>query len=209
MSICDVSADVYQRVVRCSASRGIGLSIVQKLLRSPDNIVFAACRNPSSAVALNALGNAPKCSESEKLHVVQMDITDQASISRAKSEVESILGNASLDYLINNVGIVSTCQLVPSINRHHMKAFKNDTPSTLDPKDLTVTIAANVAGPTLVTRTFMPLVERGNRKVITNISSSATTGIDYGGQHSSYSISKAAPNTLVRESESLPLTSIS
>ena len=90
-----------------------------------------------------------------------------------------------------------------------MKAFKNDTPSTLDPKDLTVTIAANVAGPTLVTRTFMPLVERGNRKVITNISSSATIGIDYGGQRSSYSISKAAPNTLVRESESLPLTSIS
>ncbi|KAF8546480.1 NAD(P)-binding protein [Imleria badia] len=84
-------------------------------------------------------------------------------------------------YLTNNAGI----------------AFKNDTPSTLDPKDLTATITASVAGPTLVTRTFIPLIERGNRKVIVNISSTlASIGSDYGGQHSSYSISKAALNML-------------
>lgn len=80
-----------------------------------------------------------------------------------------------------------------------MKAVKDDTPSSLDPKDLTATITANVAGPTLVTRTFIPLIERGNRKVIANMSSAmASIGLDcYGGLHSSYSISKAALNMLV------------
>lgn len=48
----------------------------------------------------------------------------------------------------------------------------------------------------------MPLIERGNRKVIANMSSSlASIGIDYGVQHSSYSISKAALNMLVCKSE--------
>ena len=38
-----------------------------------------------------------------------MDVTDEASVSRAMRKVESILGDAGLDYLINgNAGIVST-----------------------------------------------------------------------------------------------------
>ncbi|KAF8438187.1 hypothetical protein L210DRAFT_2311095 [Boletus edulis BED1] len=111
-----------------------------------------------------------------------MDIIDEASISRATSEVESML-NSGLNYLINNAGIA--------------KAVNDDTPSTLDPKNLGATITANVVGPTFVTWAFMPLIERGKLQVIANISSSlASIGIDHGGQHSSYSISKAALNIL-------------
>ena len=63
-----------------------------------------------------------------------------------------------------------------------------------------------VGGPILVTRTFMPLLEQGNRKVIANISSSlGSIGIDYGVNHSSYSISKAALNMLVSKIKSRPL----
>ncbi|KIJ61524.1 hypothetical protein HYDPIDRAFT_115668 [Hydnomerulius pinastri MD-312] len=161
------------------ASRGIGFNIVQQLLRSPDNVVIAACRNLKSAQALMALELAPDTSG--KLYLVQMDVTDETSISSAKNEVETMLGEAGLDYLINNAGV----------------AVRNDTPATLAPKDLTATIIANVAGPALVTRAFIPLIARSNRKVIANISTAmASIGVDYGGEHSSYSISKAALNML-------------
>ncbi|KAG9313494.1 hypothetical protein JVU11DRAFT_5820 [Chiua virens] len=110
-----------------------------------------------------------------------MDVTEEASISRAKSEVENILGDAGLDYLINNAGIM----------------FKNDTASTLDPKVLIDSVTTNVVGPALVTRAFIPLIQRGHRKVIVNISTSlASISVDPGGMHSSYSISKAALNML-------------
>ncbi|KAN0084298.1 hypothetical protein V8E55_007802 [Tylopilus felleus] len=121
------------------ASRGIGLSIVLRLLP-----------------------NSPETSG--KLHVVQMDITDKVSVSRTTREVENILGSAGLDYLVNNAGI----------------AVKDDTPATLYPKDLAVTIMANVVGHALVTRAFTPLIKRGNHKVIVNISSTlASIGTDY------------------------------
>ena len=68
-------------------------------------------------------------------------------------------------------------------------------------------MTTNVVGPTLVTRTFMPLIERGNRKVIVNISSAvASIGANYMGQHVSYSISKAALNMLVCKSEPWHIT---
>ena len=38
---------------------------------------------------------------------MQMDVTDESSVSRAMNEVKSILADAGLDYLINNAGIVS------------------------------------------------------------------------------------------------------
>jgi len=160
-------------------SRGIGLNIVKRLIRSPHNVVFATCRDPPGAVALNALENAPETLG--QLHVVQMDVTDEASIPRAMDKVKSILGDAGLDYLINNAGV----------------AVKNDTPSTVEPKDLVATVMTNVAGPMLVSRTFTPLIDRGNRKIIINISTSlASIGMDLGLRHTSYSISKAALNML-------------
>lgn len=102
MSLSDATVIVF--LWRQSASRGIGLGIVQQLLRSPEYIVFATCRNPSSAVALNTLGNAPETLG--RLHIVQMDVTDEVSISHAMTEVGSTLGHAGLDYLINNAGMV-------------------------------------------------------------------------------------------------------
>lgn len=75
--------------------------------------MFAACRDPPSAVALNALDIAPETMG--QLHVVQMDVTDEASIFRAVDKVKSVIGDAGLDYLINNAGIVSNLCTVQSI----------------------------------------------------------------------------------------------
>ncbi|KAH7913085.1 hypothetical protein BJ138DRAFT_1146775 [Hygrophoropsis aurantiaca] len=161
------------------ASRGIGFELVRQLLHSADHIVFAACRTPHTAFALHALSVASDTHGT--LHIVQMDVTDEESIAAAEEEVEYILNGSGLDFLINNAGI----------------SVANDSPNTLSSKALTTTILANVVGPALVTRAFIPLIEHSNHKVIANISTAlASIGIDYGGQHSSYSISKAALNML-------------
>jgi NAD(P)-dependent dehydrogenase (short-subunit alcohol dehydrogenase family) len=88
-----------------SASRGIGLELAKQLLVSPDVVVFAACRSPQSAISLHALLNSS--STNGTLHVVRMDVTDEASIISAKDEVAEILQGRGLDYLINNAGVVS------------------------------------------------------------------------------------------------------
>jgi len=162
------------------ASRGIGLELVKRLLASPDvEIVFAACRSPQSAISLHALHNST--STSGTLHVVQMNVTDEASIICAKDEVAEILQGKGLDYLINNAGV----------------APQDDSTTTLDVKDLMSTMLANVAGPALVTRAFIPLIEQGDRKVIANISSAmASIGTDWGKEHTTYSISKYGLNML-------------
>jgi len=160
-------------------SRGIGLEIVKLLVASPVNTVFAACRNPSSATSLKALKYASMTKGT--LHLIKMDVTDEASVQQARDEVEDILDGQGLDYLFNNAGV----------------AIKDDRPSTMNADDLTSTILANVIGPALVTRTFIPLVERSQRKVIANVSTAlASIGTDYGPQHLSYSISKIALNML-------------
>ncbi|EGO03964.1 hypothetical protein SERLA73DRAFT_175670 [Serpula lacrymans var. lacrymans S7.3] len=167
------------------ASRGIGFELVKQLLTAPTtHSVFAACRNPAGANGLNALAHGSPEFHSQShpaLHVVQMDVTDENSINAAKEEVKEILNGRGLDYLINNAGI----------------SVRDDRANTFTAKDLTASIVANVVGPALVTRTFIPLIEQSAKKVVVNISSAlASIGIDYGGELASYSISKAALNML-------------
>ena len=57
----------------------------------------------------------------------------------------------------------------------------------------------NVVGPALITQAFIPLLQKGNRKVIMNMTSGlASIGLDIGPKCCAYSISKAALNMLVR-----------
>ncbi|KAH7885452.1 NAD(P)-binding protein [Phlebopus sp. FC_14] len=161
------------------ASRGLGLGYVQQLITSVDNTVFAACRNPESAQKLRSLSQSH--SKKGTLFIIQLDVTDEASIFTAQREVDTILGQRGLDYLINNAGV----------------ALKDDLPSDLTLSDLVSVVQTNIGGPALVTRAFSQLVERSNRKVIVNISS--TLGIiacDTGVNHTSYSITKAGLNML-------------
>lgn len=161
------------------ASRGIGLELVKQLLISPHVVLFATCRDPQSATSLLALGDCN--SINGKLYVVRMDVTNEASIISAKDEVAGILQGRGLDYLINNAGV----------------APQDDRTTTLNTNDLISTVIVNVAGPALVTRTFIPLIEQGDRKVIANVSSAlASISTDWGREHTSYSISKYGLNML-------------
>lgn len=85
-----------------SASRGIGLEITRQLLQTPTNIVFATCRSPSTATDLATLASSPGT-----LHIVKLDVSDEASIKVGTNEVLRLLNGAGLDYVLNNAAIVS------------------------------------------------------------------------------------------------------
>ena len=72
-------------------------------------IVIATCRNLSSADALNSL----KSIAGSRLHVVRLDVADEASILSAAKDTETILGEIGLDYLINNAAIVCARMSLP------------------------------------------------------------------------------------------------
>ncbi|KAI0630619.1 NAD-P-binding protein [Trametes polyzona] len=163
------------------ASRGIGLELAKQLLASPDNLVIGTARNPEKATALNDL----KASAKGTLHVIQLDVSDFDSIRASAKDLERILGDTGLDYLINNAGV-----------------FEKDTAFTLKPETLLNLVRTNVAGPAVVAQVALPFLEKGRAKKVVNISSTAgsiatvkdlTAPFDV---PASYPISKAALNML-------------
>lgn len=91
-------------MMRSSASRGIGLELVRQLLESPANLVVAACRSPETATALRDLDATAKGT----LHTVKLDVSDSDGVQASAKELEPVLEETGLDYLINNAGIVRT-----------------------------------------------------------------------------------------------------
>src|SRR6266513_1610551 len=78
------------------ANRGIGLELTRQYARDGD-VVFACCRGPQSAEALNKLAR-----QSEgRVTVHAMDVADEKSIRAAAKTV----GEQPIDILINNAGI--------------------------------------------------------------------------------------------------------
>lgn len=90
-----------------SSSRGLGLEMVRQLVESPQNVVFATCRNPESATLLNKLKSTAK----GKLHVLKLDLSDHSTIKNCASHLQDVVGAGGIDYLINNAGIVSLLSL--------------------------------------------------------------------------------------------------
>ena len=92
-------------------SRGLGLALVRSLAKEARNLVIAACRNPSTAHALNAI--VKECQahpgDAGEVYTVCLDVEDESSIKEAADEASRILAskNLGLDYLLNNAGIVS------------------------------------------------------------------------------------------------------
>ncbi len=83
-------------------SRGIGLELTRQLLADPSNLIIATCRTPDRATALHALKDTAK----DTLHIVALDVADEASIRASRKPVEEALGGRGLDYLYNNAAIV-------------------------------------------------------------------------------------------------------
>ncbi|EIW54631.1 NAD-P-binding protein [Trametes versicolor FP-101664 SS1] len=160
------------------ANRGIGLEIVRQLLASPTNLVVATARAPEKATALHDLRETAKGT----LHIIKLDISDFDSIRASAKDLQVILGETGLDYLINNAAIAP-----------------RDTAFTIKPEELLDAFKTNAIGPMLVSQVALPFLEKGTAKKILHISS---TGGSVGSADivgpivAGYAMSKSALNML-------------
>jgi NAD(P)-dependent dehydrogenase (short-subunit alcohol dehydrogenase family) len=156
------------------ANRGIGFEVARQLAVRGLRLIVGARSAQDGAAAAAALGG--------DVHPVQLDVTDAASIDRARAAIERELG--AVDVLINNAAIL-------------LDEGVDLLETTLD--DVRETFETNVFGALRVSQAFVPgMTDRGYGRVV-NVSSRAgqlSSMTDYA---PAYSMSKAALNALTRQ----------
>ena len=135
-------------VVVTGANRGLGLEFTRQLLARGDRVV-AGCRQPGHADALTELAGAYP----GHVHVVPLDVAEERS--RAAFVAEVAAGHPAIDLLINNAGVL------PSGERFgHLEAAV-----------LEHTLRVNAVAPLMLAQALAPLLARGRRPRVFNISS--------------------------------------
>ncbi|UCD38894.1 MAG: SDR family oxidoreductase, partial [Fidelibacterota bacterium] len=157
------------------ANRGIGLGLVKHCLSRGD-LVFAACRSPEQATELNRLQEA----HGDHLHVFPMDVTNQTAMDNAVAMIKAFTGGR-LDILFNNAGVGGGKSPLGSV--------------TAD--ELVTAFQVNAVAPLHLAQSCLPLLKKGDRPVIVNITSRMGSIADNGsGGSYAYRASKAALNML-------------
>lgn len=128
-------------VVVTGASTGIGRACALRLDRMGWR-VFAGVRRPADGEALRAKASA-------RLLPVELDVTDEASIARAAGLVAESAGDAGLAGLVNNAGISVAGPL-----------------EFLPLEELRRQLEVNVTGQVAVTQAFLPLIRKGNGRIV-------------------------------------------
>jgi len=128
-------------VVITGASTGIGAACALHL----DKLglrVFAGVRRQTDAEAL-------KSKASSRLVAIALDVADSLSVSTAASAVAGAVGDAGLDGLVNNAGVVVTGPVeflpLPELRRQ---------------------LEINVVGQVAVTQAFLPLIRAARGRIV-------------------------------------------
>ncbi len=131
-------------VVITGASMGIGAASAAELARRGYN-VFAGVRKPADAERLAA----------QSPHIVPLlfDVTNPCQVAAAAEAVGRSVGDAGLDGLVNNAGIVVACPL-----------------EILPLDQLRLQLEVNVVGQVAVVQAFLPLLRKARGRIV-NISS--------------------------------------
>ncbi|KAI9037696.1 uncharacterized protein KD926_000112 [Aspergillus affinis] len=193
--------------VIAGASRGIGLEFVNQLSANSANEVFGIIRsapNPELSELASSRNN---------LHIIQADVSDASSLSRAAQEVAARTGN-KLDVLIHNA-----CSTGLEFRFYPATAF-TDKPDELK-KELDACVCfrplnfcassavkltlsqvhVNLLGAIYTINSFLPLIRNGQEKKIVYITSpsgdakftrACSVTVTLG-----YSISKAGMNLMI------------
>ncbi|MBS0456731.1 MAG: SDR family oxidoreductase [Proteobacteria bacterium] len=160
------------RVLVTGSNRGIGLEFTRQLLARGDD-VLAACRAPEQAQALHELAHA----HPQRLTITAVEMADEASIAALAAAADAHF--SGLDLLINNAGM----------------NVRGERMGTVRGQDLQATLRTNAVGTFLLTQALAPLLGKGERPLVANISSQVGSIARTSGFHSpSYAISKAALN---------------
>ena len=134
-------ATTPKSVVITGASTGIGAACALHL----DKLglrVFAGVRRQTDAEAL-------KSKASSRLVAIALDVADSLSVSTAASAVAGAVGDAGLDGLVNNAGVVVTgpVEFLPLPELRHQ-------------------LEINVVGQVAVTQAFLPLIRAARGRIV-------------------------------------------
>jgi NAD(P)-dependent dehydrogenase (short-subunit alcohol dehydrogenase family) len=154
------------------ASRGIALELVKQHAAAGDR-VFALCRNPSGATALNELAAA----SGGMVTVHPVDVGDDASVKAGAAST----GNETIDIVYNVAGVIGT--VAPELESTDWAVFDD-------------AINIMVKGPLRVLQAFLPRLSAGS-KVINFSSQLAASTWPYGGFYA-YGAAKAGLNRMMR-----------
>ncbi len=167
-----------QSILITGANRGIGFELTKQYLRGGGVHIFATCRNPAGAAGLKELARE----HGGSITVLQMDITDEASIKGAAAATAAEAD--ALDLLINNAGIGGD---------DHARIMGQLTAS-----EVGRVIATNAVSPLIVTQSFRGLLKCGlNPRVVMISSGLGSLQREVGGSYA-YRMSKAAMNMAAR-----------
>jgi NAD(P)-dependent dehydrogenase (short-subunit alcohol dehydrogenase family) len=171
------------------ANKGIGLQIAKDLAAHGFTVLIGSRsldhgESAAKSVAADALA-------------LQLDVTNQASITAAAERVRSELGR--LDVLVNNAGITHAGKP----GRPMSEVAKSGRPSVASLDEVRAVFETNVFGVIAVTQAMLPLLREAPSARIVNISSgggSLTRNSDPANPHRSmfgtYSSSKTALNAI-------------
>lgn len=165
-----------RRVLVTGANRGLGFELARQCLTRGD-YVFAGCRKPKQAAALQSLATVHE----GRLTLLALDVTDEETLDASKEIVSA--QTDVLDLLFNNAAVHPG----------------DETIATLNAETLIHSFRVNAVGPMLVARCCLDLLKAANSPRIINISSEA--GSISRMQHHrgyAYSASKAALNMFTR-----------
>ncbi|KAF8993511.1 hypothetical protein BDQ17DRAFT_1368254 [Cyathus striatus] len=162
------------------SNTGIGFEVVRVLTQKGHN-VYLCSRNEAAG---KELSEAKLREESLHVKFVQLDVTDKASIIRAKDTVEKAEGK--LDILVNNAGVAGW-------------EYSQD-PYEMSEDLIDFVFKANFSGVVMTTTIFLPLLRKSSELIITNVSSELGSNTYLSDpkkylQAPMYSASKAAVNS--------------
>lgn len=158
------------------SNQGIGLAVVELLLDQGMQVILTSRYIEKGRLAAAQLAN------SGRLHVHQLDVSDDTSVHRLAQHVQHQFGK--LDVLVNNAGInYDTWQTVTSADIDKVRQ----------------TFETNVLGAWRTVLAFLPLLQRSRQGRIINVSSGGGSLHAQNGATPAYSLSKLAMNGLTMQ----------
>ncbi|MED3794824.1 SDR family oxidoreductase [Niallia alba] len=160
------------KIILTGANRGLGILLVKTALER-GHTVLAGVRTIQEDSPINLL----KKQYPEKVYTYFLDVTNEESVATAAKLAAEDVG--SIDGIINNAGVLTE---------------RGKIIEELDFENVKFTMDVNVLGPMRVMKHFLPLLYKGKKKTIINISSEAGSIHNAYGGDFPYGISKAALN---------------
>jgi NAD(P)-dependent dehydrogenase (short-subunit alcohol dehydrogenase family) len=173
------------------ANQGIGLQIAKDLVAHGFTVLVGSRNLERGEAAVKEVG--------ADAHALQLDVTDQASITAAAERVRNEFGH--LDVLIQNAAISNTTKLPGQSIPEYAKTVR---PSNVSLEEMRAVWDTNVFGVLAVYQAMLPLLRKAPAARIVNVSSgsgSLTMNSDPTNPHRAvfgpvYSASKTALNAL-------------